>query len=291
MRDFKEGKNFMIKDKLTRILETNKNLENKYYLRSLLKEVIQDYILNFTYNNQAYKKLIFTGGTCLRKIYGLPRLSEDLDFDFIDKFSLANYAKDLKTYFVSNLLYKELTIKTSGKQKTIFLKLPILKELGFAKTRADSNLLLVRCDFSKEKIGIFNTEINPISTDEFSFFSLSYDLSTLFANKIIAFLERQFFKGKEQKIPFKGRDIFDLVWFFEKAEKTDFSLQPNWKRVFKELKLKNKEEILARLLRKLEEVNKKGLYYDLLPFIESTASIKSFTENYFLAIRSKLKYF
>ncbi len=41
------------------------------------------YILNFIYNDSQYKNLIFTGGTCLRKIYGLSRLSEDLDFDYM----------------------------------------------------------------------------------------------------------------------------------------------------------------------------------------------------------------
>src|SRR3990167_1977552 len=55
--------------------------QNRLWVRTLLKEPIQDYILHFVYNSSKYKQFIFTGGTALRKLYGLPRLSEDLDFD------------------------------------------------------------------------------------------------------------------------------------------------------------------------------------------------------------------
>lgn len=269
----------MIKDRLSRIIEENKNSGNKFFLRNLLKEAVQDDILNFAYNNRIYQKLIFTGGTCLRKVYGLPRLSEDLDFDFLGKFKIEDFAAGARDYFIKELQYKNVVAKISGSGQTVFLKFPV-----------ESQILFVRCDFSAEAIGVFTTEVNSISTSDFTFFALSYDLPTLFANKITTLLQRQFFRGKEQKIPFKGRDVFDLNWFLERSTKTQFPLQPNWKRVFKALKIKNKKEVVKKLREKLEMIDQQSLYRDLLPFVEQSRMAENFSKNFLEIIGSKLKY-
>lgn len=279
----------MIVNALKQLIQQRKNNENTFYLRNFLKEKIQDYILNFVYNDQNYKKLIFTGGTCLRKVYGLPRLSEDLDFDFRKDFDITSFSQKIKDYFVKTMQYKALETKISGNNKTVFLKFPILKEIGLANSISDSQLLFVRCDFSEENIGIYNIEVNSISTSEFTLFTLSYDLSTLFANKISAFLEREFFKGKEQKIPFKGRDVFDLVWFLEKSKKSNWQIKPNWERVFKSLNSDNKSAIIKMLVEKVEKLDKKQVYDDLLPFIESLSSVKNFSDNFEAIIRLNIQ--
>lgn len=277
----------MIKDSLINILKQTKT-DNKFFLRTLLKEPLQDYILNFVYNQPAFKKLIFTGGTCLRKVYGLPRLSEDLDFDYITKFEIEKFASQVKKYFQKSLQYKNLSAKIANNQQTVFLKFPqLLKELGLAKTKIESTVLFVRCDFSREKIGNFQTEVNSILTPDFSFFVLSYDLPTLFSNKIIAFLQREFFKGKKQSIAFKGRDLFDLVWFFEQVGR--LKLEPNWPRLFKGLKLKTKKEVLSLLIEKVEKIKAKETYQDLLPYLESSTTIKSFAINFQSIIETKAK--
>ncbi len=46
-----------------------------------MKEVLQAYVLDYLYNHPSYRRLNFYGGTCLHVVYGLNRLSEDLDFD------------------------------------------------------------------------------------------------------------------------------------------------------------------------------------------------------------------
>lgn len=280
----------MIVEKLMLILEKNKSLENKLFLRNLLKEAIQDFVLNFVYNHPKYKKLIFTGGTCLRKVYGLPRLSEDVDFDFIKDFDLAKFSSEIQNYFAERLQYKKLTTKFSNRENTLYLRLPVLKDLGLARTPADNQILFVRCDFAKETGKNYKTEINSISTDEFTFFIRSFDLSTLFANKIVAFLQREFFRGAKQVIPFKGRDIFDLVWFLEKSAKLDFSLQPNWERIIEKLRVKNKKEIGGLLVDKIKKVNEKDLYRDLLPFIESPVTLETFAQNFPQIIENKMQF-
>ena len=125
----------MVVENLKLILSKNKDIKSKDYLRNLLKEELQIVVLNFIYTNSKYKDLIFTGGTCLRKFYGLGRLSEDLDFDTHDGYSFAGkefdynkFANDLITYFNSVLKYKNISAKV--KYKTVFLKLPVLREIG-----------------------------------------------------------------------------------------------------------------------------------------------------------------
>lgn len=286
----------MIQDQLLSILKKSSQnkqsllLRNSSFLMTLLKEPLQDYVLNFVYNHPVYKKLIFTGGTCLRKIYGLPRLSEDLDFDFRGDFDIRDFAQKAKDYFQKDLQYKNLTVKIAGNLKTVFLKFPqLLAETGWRKSQADRSVLFLRCDFSKEKSGGFKTEVNSLSTQEFTFFVLSYDLATLFSNKIIAFLQREFFKGREQSIAFKGRDLFDLVWFFEKSSRSDFQLQPNWPRVFKALRVKTKKEVLDLLVKKVGQIEKKDVYRDLRPYIESQKTVQSFGENFKEIIETKVK--
>lgn len=281
----------MIKDQLLSLLKEAQS-QNKLFTRTLLKGPIQDNILNFVYNHKTYKKLIFTGGTCLRKIYNLPRLSEDLDFDFLKELDIGQFCRELENYFVKTLQYKNLETKIAGNRKTIFLKFPeILSEIGLVKTKQENSLLFVRCDFSYERSGIFNTEINSISSRDFVLFVLSYDLRTLFANKIIAFLKRRFFRGSKQTVPFKGRDLFDLVWFFEKSEKSDFALQPNWERVFQGLGVDSKSKVLQTLLNKAKKIDKKDIYQDLPFFIESRNTVDSFSKNFVGILEVKIQRF
>ncbi|MBI3576608.1 nucleotidyl transferase AbiEii/AbiGii toxin family protein [Candidatus Gottesmanbacteria bacterium] len=286
----------MIILKLKNILNLYQAGHNSLFVRSALKEALQDYVLNFVYNDHKYKTMIFTGGTCLRKIYGLPRLSEDVDFDFVGppageagSFDIEDFAAKATAYFMKELQYKDITATVSGGGQTVFLKFPVLRELGVAKHSGDSPILFVRCDFSKETIGVFTTEVNSVSTEEFSFFVLSYDLPTLFANKITAFLERNFFKGKEQAISFKGRDLFDLVWFLEKSKKSDWKLKPNWDRLTKGLSIDNSNEIAALIIKKVESIDKKDVQRDLLPFIESPQMLKNFTDNFASVIKENIK--
>lgn len=275
----------MIIDGLKNIIEKNKS-SNPAYLRILLKNRLQDYVLNFVYNDIQYKNLIFTGGTCLRKIYGLSRLSEDLDFNYKNKFNIDKFSEDITAYFIRKLQFSKIKTKISGNRKTVFIKFPILFDLGLVKPGTGSNVLFVRCDFSKETNGEAKTEINSISSDEFTFFVLSYDLTTLFTNKIAAFLERQFYKGKEQIVSFKGRDLFDIVWFLEKSKKSEWNLKPNWTILQKRLGIKNKVEIVKKIIEKVKVIDKQKVYQDMVPFIENYTTIENF-KNYFSEIITK----
>ena len=123
----------MINDYLQKIVrdEMQKG-SNQLYNRSAIKEYLQVLVLQYIYTSAEYgSKLIFTGGTCLRHLYGLERLSEDLDFNMLSKIDTNKLANDIQEYFVSVLQYKDLDISVKQNGRQILLKFPILRELFY----------------------------------------------------------------------------------------------------------------------------------------------------------------
>jgi len=249
---------------------------NKYYQRNLIKEKLQVSILNFVYNSKKFNKLIFTGGTCLRKLYNLPRLSEDLDFDYSKEFDIEDFGVEIKKYLISYEKFNNIEIKIANNKRTIFIKFP----------QKNGEKIFVRCDYSKAKKS-GKTEINPYNFDKYNFFILNYDLSTMFGNKIEAFLERQFFKGSEQTMSFKGRDVFDIAWFIQLSAQSGFVLKPDWKNLEKDLKLR-KEVIIKKIIEKVSNIKNEELILDLVPFIESEKTIGEFISSFVGTIKNKL---
>lgn len=262
---------------------------DKLYQRNLIKNKIQDYLLYFVYNSGNFKDLIFTGGTCLKKLYNLPRLSEDLDFDYQNQFNIKVFENQIKKFFSSLKILPIPKIKIANNQKTIFFK---FLAVDFIKEKIidSKEIIFVRCDFSQVNNKSFKTEISPYRFENFNFFIKNYDLPTLFANKILAFLERKFFKGKEQKTAFKGRDIFDIFWFIDFSAKSGFTLKPNWLIIQENFPNLKKEEIVERLIDKLIKIDEKEIFLDLSPFIADQNYLKNFLENYRDFIKNKIKF-
>ena len=245
--------------------------DNNTYQRNLIKERWQDEILNFVYNDGIYNRLVFTGGTCLRKVYGLNRLSEDLDFDIPanTSFDIQTFAKDLGKYLSAGT-------KISGNNATVFVKFP--------------DNIFVRCDFSKITTKEYHVQKSLITADNRQFFVNTYDLPTLYANKIVAFLNRNFFKGKFQKIPFKGRDVFDIYWLLQLSAKTGYSLKPNVKQLMSLLGKKTLSEIRDLVKTKVGLVDPQFVYNDLFPLVESKVFLSQFLQDFNKVIASQLDY-
>lgn len=225
---------------------------SQFYARNLVKEGIQNDILNFVYQDSEYQNLIFTGGTCLRKLYGLDRLSEDLDFDYASKFDIDKFAAKIKSYFVSKLQYKKVEFRISGNRQTLFIKLL-------------SENIFVRCDFSQTTSKVYGLNKGMITAGKFRFLVNAYDLETMFANKIVAF----------QTLPLKGRDVYDLFWFLQLSAKSGYSLRPNQKRL---LALTGGDiASLRREIRdKIQKVKAETVYEDMLPLVESDKFLREF---------------
>ncbi|PIY68641.1 hypothetical protein COY90_04850 [Candidatus Roizmanbacteria bacterium CG_4_10_14_0_8_um_filter_39_9] len=252
---------------------------NPLYQRNLIKEELQDVILNFIYNNEKYKELVFTGGTCLRKLYSLPRLSEDLDFDYSGSFDVNVFATEIQGYLVSQKRLFPVEIKIANNRRTVFIKF----------IQKNKEVIFVRCDFSSNKIKVGEKEVNPYYGEKYNFFIANYNLKTLFTHKIRAFLERVYFKGASQKTSFKGRDLFDIVWFIQFSAKNRFELKPDWGKLESELK-KGKVEVIQDIIDKAIVIKKQDVLLDLAPFIEGENELHNFIDTYARVIKAKMRF-
>lgn len=270
---------------LNQLIKTYKENRGKdtLYLRNLLKEVVQAYVLKFVSGSKWNDTLVFKGGTALRFCFDLPRLSEDLDFDVekFDEFDIEDFAGSIKTYVSEELQYRDLDVKIAKNDRTVYLKFPILRQLGVDVESSESNIVHVRLDFAPAPNITINTEISTKLTLGIAFIMRRYSINDLFAGKIGAILTREKIEGVELVERFKGRDYFDLVWFLEKKVK------PNWDMVEKQTGFDKKTAIL-KLNEKVAKVTKELLIEDLSPFIDNPVFIKDFAQNYPKLLRAQI---
>jgi predicted nucleotidyltransferase component of viral defense system len=268
----------MLEEVLKQIVDEKKRLGfSSLVIRNFLKEYIQYLTLSLIYNNKKTKDLIFKGGSCLRVIYNLPRLSEDLDFDYDEKKVRKNFIDDLKNYLeqeIKKRYFKDLKTKTQ-KDLRIYLKFPVLQEIGLSSNKEETDNLLIKIELSSKIEPFSNFVLTPISKNGFNFVVKSYDLPSLMTGKINAFLYRIWYKGKENEVDIKGRDFYDLYWFLQNK------IEPNWKMLKKITGIKDKEELKKALEQRIKKtVTPEKLAYDLNNFIQDHGFVWDFANNY-----------
>ena len=260
-----------IKDILKNLLEEN-NGKTILYQRNILKEYLQIFVLDFIYSNKKYKDLVFYGGSCLSQCYGLPRLSEDLDFvDIKKRINLEELAPDLEDYFKNKT---DLSPIAKIQKFRIYLKFHILEELGLAN-KNESNMLLLKVEVFKEFdfCKKYNIEIKPIFKLNKSLIVKVFDLPTLMSTKIRAVLNRKWEKTNKQGntlLTVKGRDYFDLMWYIEKG------VRPNIQCLGK---VKNLEEVKKNLINVINKVDTRSIKLDLENFISDADFVKNLSGN------------
>jgi predicted nucleotidyltransferase component of viral defense system len=261
----------ILKPVLKNLIIENKS-SNDLFERNLLKEYLQVIILNFIYSDPSYSKLVFYGGSCLAQCFGLPRLSEDLDFvDEKKQIKISELANDLENYFKKNT---DLKVAAIIQKFRIYLKFPILHELGLSK-KNETDLLFLKVEifsdftFCKK----YKAETHPLFRFNRSMLVKTFDLPTLMATKIRAVLNRKWEKkdktGKTT-IAVKGRDYFDLMWYLEKG------IEPNMKCIED---IKNKKELGGKLLAIVSNVDEKSIRLDLESFINDQNFVKNISRN------------
>ena len=256
-----------LKDLLTK--STSKNV---LYKRNLLKEYLQLIILDFVYSHPKYSHLIFYGGSCLSHCFGLPRLSEDLDFvDLKNEIGISELAKDLENYFMKDT---DLNTSTYIQKFIIYLKFPVLQELKVAK-EGESNLIFLKIEVFKG-FGFcksYEIEIIPLFKFNKSILIRTFDLPTLMATKIRAILYRKWEKTDKNGrtlIKVKGRDYFDLMWYFEKGVKPNIECIEN---------VNNKNELKEKLSKIVEKIDSRSIQLDLEPLMENEIYVEDLSGN------------
>lgn len=275
----------MLEEALKQIaVEKKQQAIPKAVILNYLREYLQYLILNLIYNHKQFKKLIFKEGSCLRICYGLPRLSEDLDFDYNEekwRFSLEEIEDFLKKE-IKNKYSTSLETKLQP-EKRIYLKFLFLHKLGIAD-KSESNKLYVKIEASNETAPKSKTKMTPIQKFGFNFIAKHYDLPSLMSGKINALLHRLWFKGKKQEVDIKGRDFYDLYWFLKN------NIRPNWPMLKKMTGFTNEEMLEKALAKRIRErVTFQKLSYDLKNFIPDQEFAADFAKNYTDLISKYLK--
>ena len=248
---------------------------------NILKEYLHYFVLDYIYGSK-FKDIVFYGGSALRMLFDLPRLSEDIDFEADERINLRELAVGLENYFKKDLaLYEKVQVNKMRTINRIFLKLPVLYEIGLSPHKGE--VLRLKVEARPLPTEFFNntkTSLTLKSKYGVTFVAKHYDLPTLFAMKLPAILGRGkggFKKGKaEEGINFKGRDFYDLIWYMEQG-------------IIPDPIMLEKREIKKSLKEIFDEIeifvanNKsftKGLSGDLWPLFASTGFVDTFSKNF-----------
>lgn len=252
--------------------------------RVILKEFLQIYTLDYLYNHPDFRRLNFYGGTCLRVIYGLNRMSEDVDLDNSIGMDLSDLESDLLTFFHTTLGYPGASAKTQigewGVWRTT-LKLPVLYTLGL--TSHENEPLHLKVEVSQHsQISIIRR--TPAYLHGRSFVAAHFSLETMMAGKMLACLERNFQKGKGAKI--KGRDYYDLLWFMQQRT------QPLEEKLARDgIQPYSIHTAMQELESKVNGLKITDLAEDLLPLFEQRSFIESWLEGFKENFAEYLKFY
>jgi predicted nucleotidyltransferase component of viral defense system len=256
----------------------------KDFQMNIAKEYLQTIILSYIYSNPKYNSIFFYGGSCLSHCFSLPRLSEDLDFvDSKKQINIEELSEDLKNYFNNNT---DLKVETSTQKFRIFLRFPILREIGISSDDvSEKEVLIIKVEifsdfnFCKK----YDVDVRPTFKFNKSILIKTFDLETLMATKIRAILKRKW-ERKDKKgnilIKVKGRDYYDLLWYLEKGVK------PNLRCIED---IDDVEELKLKLLKIVSNIDSQSIKLDLDAFIDDNSFIDNLSENIKTILEKSIK--
>lgn len=244
--------------------------------RNALKEELQFYVLNFIYHHPEYSKWIMYGGSALRIIHDLDRMSVDLDFEIsqaITKKLLEELKKEIEKYFASTYGTEPdfLTIKTTT-GRGLLLKFNVGKELSVSHP---SKQVHVRIDLNHFVAPKTVTERRPINRDQLSFVITTYNMSALMASKIAAIFLRGTRGVGEAVYEEKRRDIYDLLWYMNRKVVPDLDYL-----VAKGIDVKDPRALFDKLTLQMNKVNDNNLKQDLTPLFVNQIYIGNWLKNW-----------
>lgn len=240
-------------------------------IRNQLKEVLQDYLLQAIYSSLPYNHLVFVGGTALRKLYGLNRMSEDLDFYSDREIDLTALGEHGLNHFHSiRFPQVEYSIQSSPYVHRITYKFTILHTIGLSPNEQEK--LFVKIEFPAPTV-IANTEVTLYSTKYFNIPIKHETKDSLMAGKMIACLERVWEKGSSGIIV-KGRDYFDLIWYMQQ------NIQPDTKKLARIYPQKSLSLLFTQLDQKVNRIKTNDLLTDLQAFIPDYRYIQDWCQNF-----------
>ena len=222
------------------------------FKKNLLREYLQDKILEAISESPLSHKLIFMGGTCIHMVHGSPRFSEDLDFDNPDI-----GRRDFKTLSQSVKRTLELqgyTVELKnayGDAFRAYLRFPgLLHTSGISGHRDEK--LLIQIDSEPQKVQYSSDKFILNKFDVFSRINI-VPADILLAQKIFCIFNRS------RPI---GRDFFDVVFLLGKT-------RVNFDYLHEKLSIRNQTDLRQKLLSRCARLDFNRLAKDLEPFVYS----------------------
>lgn len=244
--------------------------------RNALKEELQFYVLNFIYHHPKYNAWIMYGGSALRIIHGLDRMSVDLDFEISNAVTgefLEELKTEIKNHFTNTYSTTDdfLTIKiTNGRGVT--LKFHVDEELSFGHT---SKQVHVKIDLNHFVAPHTVTEKRAINRDQLSFVIATYNMGSLMASKIAAIFMRGSRGVGMIRYEEKGRDIYDLLWYMGKKVVPNFDYL-----TAKKINTRDMRALFDKLTLRINKVSDENLKQDLTPLFVNRTFIENWLKNW-----------
>lgn len=210
-------------------------------LLNYLREELQYLILGVICTKVKYP-LYFLGGTQLRLSYKINRFSEDIDFALEkpdENFPSSSLLQVIAAAFSEKITGFKLHAKMNTRRNVVKIMLSfseLLYDLKLSPLRDETVKIKIEIDVNPPAHAVYVQKQYRSLIQDYSIFA--HDLSTGFAGKLGAVLEREYQKG---------RDYYDLKWYLQQTPPIPINLeyfnansvqqkQPTYKKTFQLLK-------------------------------------------------------
>jgi hypothetical protein len=229
----------------------------RHFKRNLLREYLQYKILDVVFRSPYGQKLVFMGGTAIHIVHGLPRFSEDLDFDNrgLRRADFSALVEDVARKF----FLEGYAVETDTSFKGAFsagIKFPeLLFMLGLSGHKEEK--FLIKLDAEPQE---FRYEPERVVISKFDVFSgiAVVPVNILLAQKYYAILARK---------RAMGRDFYDAMFLAGKAD-------PDFAYLRARVGIGDKEVLKSALLERCAKLDLKLLARDVEQFLFSAADAK-----------------
>lgn len=270
-----------MKEILEKRLKGIESPEGRY---NALREGLQHLILKILDDAGHFRHLSFVGGTALRIVYDLRRFSEDMDFSlqrprdptFDFRRVLESLIKQLEVYD----LPVDTKTKETGAVRGVFLKFKnVLQELGVSRRQGQK--LAVKLEVDTNPPAGAGHE-SRIVQKEFLFTVVCHDLPTLFAGKLLAFLYRNYTKG---------RDVYDLIWYLSRKTPANRIFFENGLFQSTGTKLSwSRDELIEKVMTRIEALNMDNVVKEVLPFLDDPSEARLFDQALLKGVASNVDF-
>ncbi len=228
---------------------------------NLLREFLQALTLRSFHQSEAFRQIVFVGGTALRFIHDLKRFSEDLDFSVVsaDGYAPQSWLRKLKTELTQSGFDPVIKWNDKTAVHKAWIRFPgILREAGLSPFANQNLSIKVEIDTCPPEGAVTERTL----VDRHRLLALQhYDLPSLMAGKLHALITRPY--------P-KGRDWYDLLWYRARRP----PVEPNLPLLRNALNQTQGNDVLPTgewrqlLLDRLDTLSVEDLLRDVQPFLE-----------------------